>query len=367
MQTGAQLIESFYAKGPAERIGLKDNVWRDTLRKWVGQGYPTDGDGNPVSPEDHFGYDMVAVGAAFPWKAKLDPDEPVEETDEWRVVRDGNGATFKWWKDKSGTPEHVEFAMTSRDVWEREYKGHVVGSLRRRATQERLEGLRARMQHCRDKQQWVDVGFRGIWENMRAAFGDVALYENMLLDPDWIKDYCRTYTDLYSQELELVVAEVGRPDGAWFYDDLGYKGATFCSPELFGSLIFPFYEELNHLCHSHGLKVVLHTCGYTEPVLDLIVASGFDGVNPLEVKAGNNILSIAEDYAGKLLFVGGLDARILETHDAALIRREVAALLNGLKQRGARFVFGSDHSLSTNIDYDDFRCALDAYREHMMY
>jgi len=31
----------------------------------------------------------------------------------------------------------------------------------------------------------------------------------------------------------------------------------------------------------------------------------------------------------------------------------------------ARCVFGSDHSLSTNVDYDDFKYALDVYREHM--
>jgi len=112
---------------------------------------------------------------------------------------------------------------------------------------------------------------------------------------------------------------------------------------------------------------VLHTCGYTEPVLDLIVGVGFDGVNPLEVKAGNDILRIADDYGDKLLFVGGLDARVLETHDRDHIEREVTNLIEGLKQRNARFVFGSDHSLSTIIDYDDFRFALDVYREHMRY
>ena len=65
--------------------------------------------------------------------------------------------------------------------------------------------------------------------------------------------------------------------------------------------------------------------------------------------------------------MGGLDARVLESGDRALIRREVAALIEGMKSRGARYIFHSDHSLSTNVDYDDYRYALDVYREHMNY
>ena len=85
------------------------------------------------------------------------------------------------------------------------------------------------------------------------------------------------------------------------------------------------------------------------------------------MKAGNNILRIADGYADKMAFIGGLDARVLESGDRDLIRKEVTDLIVGMKSRGARFVFGSDHSLSTNVDYDDFRFALDVYREHMMY
>jgi len=38
-----------------------------------------------------------------------------------------------------------------------------------------------------------------------------------------------------------------------------------------------------------------------------------------------------------------------------------------MKARGARLVFASDHSISTNTRYDSYRYALDVYREHMTY
>ena len=366
VQTQREVIQSLFQSKAADRVGLRDSPWSDTLDKWVGQGYPTDADGKPVKPVDHFDFDMVGIGG-FPWIARLEDESIVEETDEWKVVRDGNGASFKWWKNKSGTPEHVDFLMTNRKVWEDEYKPHVVGSARQRATEEALEGMRTSLAEVHAAGKWADLGLRGLWENMRAAFGDIALYENMLLDPDWIRDYCRAYTDLYKEEIDIVVNEVGHPDGVWFFDDLGYRGATFCKPELFRELIFPFYVELIDLIHGHGVPVILHSCGYTESILDLIVETGFDGLNPMEVKAGNDTVRFAEDYADKLVFIGGLDARVLETHDREEIRAQVTAFINGIKEHGGRLVFGSDHSLSTNIDYDDFLYALEVYREHMKY
>ena len=366
MQTPREVIQALFNRDKADRVGLRDSPWGDTLTKWIGQGYPTDDEERPLKPDDHFGWDMVGVGG-FQWKAKLEDDVVVEETDEWRVVRDGNGASFKWWKNKSGTPEHVDFLMANRGVWEAVYKPHLVGSARERATPEVVKGIGEAIERVHGEGKWGDMGMRGLWENMRGAFGDIILYENMLLDPEWIRDYCRTYTDLYIEEMQIAFDEAGKPDGVWFFDDLGYRGATFCRPELFGELIFPFYAELIDFLHGHELKVTLHTCGYTESVMHLIAGVGFDGLHPMEVKAGNEPLHMADAYADKLVFIGGLDAQILESHDRDLIKTEVGGYIDGMKQRGARLVFGSDHSLSTNIDYDDFRFALEVYREHMAY
>ena len=76
---------------------------------------------------------------------------------------------------------------------------------------------------------------------------------------------------------------------------------------------------------------------------------------------------LSEQYGDRLAFIGGLDARVLESGDRDLIRREVTRLIEGMKARGARYVFASDHSLSTNVRYDDYRYALDVYREHREY
>ena len=362
MQTPRDIIDNMLRRKKTDRVGVADHPWEDTLRKWVTQGMPADGDGNPVDVVDHFGFDVVGVGGWIDRFARVGFEEIVEETDAWKVVRNGSGAALKWWKHKSGTPEHVDFLMTDRDVWEHDYRPHLVGTARERVkVADAAENLKKR----KAQNLWTYYGDVFVWETLRGSLGDYTMYMALADDPAWIHDFCRVYTDLWKDAFRILIEEAGRPDGARLCEDLGYRDRLFCSPKMLAELIFPYYAEIVAFLHEYDLPVILHTCGYTEPALDLIVEAGFDGLNPMEVKAGNTLFRIAERYGDKLAFFGGFDARILESGDRDLIRREVAAFMDGMKSRGARFVFGSDHSISTNVDYDDFRYALEVYREHM--
>jgi len=345
-----------------ERTGivpLHDSPWGDTMDKWARQGMPTLADGTPVSPIEHFGFDIASCGGWFDWFAKIGHEEVVEETESWKLVRNGNGAVLRWWKHKSGTPEHVDFHMSDRTIWEREYRpllGPETAALRLGDTSRTV----AAMQRYADR--WTCFGHQFVWENLRASLGDINMFIALSEDPEWIQDFNRVYTDLYKACYTLLFERCGTPDGVWIYEDLGYKQRLFCSPDMLERLIFPYYAEMVEFFHGYDLPVVFHSCGYQEPMIPLAVAAGFDALNPMEAKAGNDILDYAERYGEDLCFVGGLDARVLESGDRALIEREVTALITGMSDRGARFVYGSDHSLSTNIDYDDFVFSLDVYR-----
>ncbi len=364
MQSPRECIDALIRGESAERVGVDDHPWEDTLRKWTTQGMPTDDEGNPVDTVDHFGFDVAGVGGWINRFAIPGVEDIIEETDEWKVVRNGSGAALKWWKNKSGTPEHVDFLMSSREIWDRDYRPHLLGDVRDRID---VESSTEALKRRRKQGLWTYYCDVFIWETMRGSMGDYTMYMSLATDPDWIHDFNRVYTDLWKRCFTILIEEAGKPDGVRLCEDLGYKNRLFCSPEMLAEMIFPYYAEIVEFLHGYDLPVVLHTCGYVEPALDLIVEAGFDGLNPMEVKAGNDTLKFAEKYGDKLAFFGGLDERVLETGDRDLIRRDVTDVVEGMKERGARFVFGSDHSISTNVDYEDFKYALEVYREHMMY
>jgi uroporphyrinogen decarboxylase len=373
-----------------ERVGLMDGPWEDTIAAWVQQGYPTRmaykeigeqrwrrEDGRwleaeapgeyeePAPPWQHFGYDLAGVGPWFDILPIRDVDELVEETNEWDVRRNGAGAALKYWKHKSGTPEHIDFRMSSRQVWEQDYRPYL---LELDPLRLKIEETRKNFKEAHQAGVWAHFGHMFIWECMRQSMGDVNLYESLLLDPGWIHDYNRVYTDFYKIHFSYLFDQIGLPDGIWIYEDLGYKNGIFASPKVFSELIFPYYQELVAFFHAYNLPVVLHTCGSTAQALPLIIEAGFDGLNPMERKAkDNDPFVFAEKYGDRLVFIGGLDTRVFETNDKEIIRKEVAAYIDGMKARGARLVFASDHSISTNTRYDSYRYALDVYREYMYY
>ena len=272
----------------------------------------------------------------------------LEETEEWKIERNGAGAVFKRWKNKSGTPEHIDFRMTSREIWERDYRSYLLTPDRERLG---LELVKQLYDDWKDKDVWKAYGHMYIWETARMSMGDVCLFESLALDPEWIHDYNRVYTDFYKEHYRILIEEIGKPDVIWIYEDLAYKNGLFCSPSILENLIFPYYKEIVDFFHAYDLPVVFHCCGKMEEALPLIVDAGFDALNPMEVKAGCDVLKFAEKYGDRLAFIGGFDARILESGDRDLIRKEVTRLIKGVKSIGARYFFGSDHSLSPNVEF----------------
>jgi uroporphyrinogen decarboxylase len=388
--TSRDTIDNLLRGKKAERVGLVDSPWGDTIAAWVEQGYPTRmvykevgedrwcrEDGRrvevkvtgeyeePVPPWEHFGYDMAGIGPwfdAMPWRGY---DELVDETEEWDIRRNGAGAALKYWKHKSGTPEHMDFCMVRREIWERDYRSHLLEWDPQRVE---VKEMQKNMARASEAQVWAHMGHMFVWELMRQSMGDITMYESLLLDPEWIHDYNRVYTDFYKKLFAYIFEQVGTPDGIWLYEDLGYKNGLFASPKVLGELVFPYYQEMVDFFHSYDLPVVLHTCGSTAQALPLIVEAGFDALNPMERKAkDNDPFAFAQEYGDRLAFVGGLDARVFETNDPDIIRREVTDYIEGMKARGARLVFASDHSISTNTRYESYCYALDVYREHMAY
>jgi uroporphyrinogen decarboxylase len=373
MSAARDVIQELLTGGRRTRVGLREvNIWPDTIQAWLEQGYPTQeviGEDGQVKQEavnwrDHFGYDMVVVGGEFDVLPLRDYREVLEETNEWVITRDGAGAVFKRWKHKSGTPEHIDFRMTSRQVWARDYRPHLLEVDRARVD---VEGAKRELQRRRDQGLWTFYQHMFIWETMRQTMGDVCMYTSLALDPDWIHDFNRVYTDFYKAHFKLLLEEAGLPDGVRLCEDLGYNKGLFCSPQMLAELVFPYYQEIVDFFHGYGLLVELHSCGNITQALPLIAEAGFDILNPMEAKAGCDPVEFAEEYGDRLAFIGGLDVRALESGDCDLIRRKVSGLVEGMKARGARYVFGSDHSITPLVRYEDYRYALGVYREHMRY
>ncbi len=94
-------------------------------------------------------------------------------------------------------------------------------------------------------------------------------------------------------------------------DDLGFKTATFLSPELLRKLVFPIYTRMVAEAHAWNKPFILHSCGNLEAVYDdLIDGCDIDAKHSFE----DVILPVAEfkrRYGSRVTALGGLDVDVI--------------------------------------------------------
>jgi uroporphyrinogen decarboxylase len=349
MMTGRERIERIMKRQSVDRIGLFEHFWGDTYKLWSGRGYIKEGE----SFDDHFGFDL---GTAWVFNTVADLDfEPVvlEETDETRVVKDGNYATLRRHKLHDTTPEHIDFDVKERDAWEELIKPKLLKTedYKRRIN---FEGYRELKGQAAAAERFFCWGGVNVFESMHPICGHEHMLVGMALDPDWVKEMADTYAEMTINLFEELFAAGGKPDGIWFYEDMGFKERPFMSPAMYRELIFPAHKRTVDFCHGHGLPVILHSCGFVEPLLPDIVAAGIDCLQVIEIKAGMDPLRIHKNFGERLSLCGGMDARNLVKNDIDAIRRELAEKIPVLKSNNG-YILHSDHSIPETCDYETYR------------
>jgi len=357
--TSREIIAALLKRQIPERMGIFEHYWGETVPMWQKQGFPE----NTIL-EDYFGYDLAGVGGWFDSSLRPGaPEEVLQETDEWKIRKDSRGATLKYWKAKSGTPEHIAFEVTSPEKWQ-PFREELLALNPKRLD---VTGTRDALAKAEPAGRFRFYGNLFIFEIMRATLGDVCMLESMLLEPDWIKDFCKVYTQHYKIHYDYLFREAGKPDGMFIYEDLGFSNGLFCSPQCLRELVIPFYRELVGFFHDHGLPVILHSCGDIRKAVPLIIEAGFDCLQPMEAKAGNDVIEFAELYGKKLCYMGNIDVTVLNKNNPETTRAEVEHKVGAMRKMRIPYIFHSDHSVPPDINLSTYRLAVETFRSLQKY
>ncbi len=343
-------------RNPVDQCPVVVGPWDETNKRWIQEGhYSPDQDVREL-----FGMDLRWSGC-FDMAANLDyVPETVEETDETISVRDGNGAVLRTFKGKSGTPEHVDFRVRDRQGWDEFIKPFFFSVNKRRIP---FEKYRAMKKYCAEKQLFLFWGGLGPFELMHPVCGHENLLMGMALDPDWIQDMVKVYVDSTINQLEELFAAEGKPDGFYFFEDMGFKDRPFFSPAMYRELLKPGHIRLFDFAHSLGCKVMMHSCGFIEPLLGDVISIGLDCLQGMEAKAGMDLARLHAAYGDRIAFCGGVDARVLISNDRTRIDAELEAKVAPVLAAGGGYILSSDHSEPPDVDFDTLRYFIEKGRE----
>jgi len=90
-------------------------------------------------------------------------------------------------------------------------------------------------------------------------------------------------------------------------DDYAGNQTTFFSPAHFEEFVRPRLKRMVDAIHDAGAMVIKHSDGNLWRILDRIVDTGVDAINPLEPVAGMDIGEVKRRYGDRVCLVGNID------------------------------------------------------------
>ena len=353
-----------------DRVPISDFFWGSFLERWRKEL------GLPADEDIYKHYDLDWVVTMPNMDPHIKPFETLKETDEEVVVRTGFEAVIRK-KFADPMPEWLGFdtdtiekaaAFEFIDAWdERRYFG---------AGDNQIAGVGDGF--ARNSPPWVDT-LRS-WHTDFPVYGSVCEaneFMQRIIGPENLM----LWVGLYPEEmgrfiqranafaLELLKAQIqaadGLLDGIVIWGDIAYKKDLFFSPNYWRKWYKPGLQAIIAEAHAHNLPVIYHGCGNVRRVFGDFIEVGVDAYNPLEAKAGMDVVALRRQYQHQIAFCGNMDALTWANGSQEEIKREVLTKLNAA--RGGGMIFQSDHSVPSNVSAQNYEYVVNLVREYGRY
>ncbi len=169
--------------------------------------------------------------------------------------------------------------------------------------------------------------------------------------------------------LEIAKAQIeaagGSLDGMVIWGDVAYKNGMLFSPAYWRKHFKPGVKALVEECHAHQLPVIYHGCGNASSIYEDFIEIGVDAYNPLEAKAGLDVVELRRRFGHRMGFCGNMDVMVWANGDREELKRTVLTKLNAAK--GGGFIFQSDHSVPSSVSGESYDYVVKLVREHGQY
>jgi uroporphyrinogen decarboxylase len=162
-----------------------------------------------------------------------------------------------------------------------------------------------------------------------------------------------------------IEAADGLLNGMVIWGDVAYTKSMFFSPDYWRQYFKPCVKAMIQLCHEHGLPVIYHGCGNVNSILEDFVEIGLDALNPLEAKAGLDVVELRRRLGHRIAFCGNMDVITWANATKDQLKKVVLTKLNAAK--GGGFIFQSDHSVPSDISGENYDYVVNLVREYGKY
>ena len=189
------------------------------------------------------------------------------------------------------------------------------------------------------------------------GWGGLAIFPMLcLLEPDYVAELHEIATDFAIRHIRALLPEIRENVDVIMMaaDDWGTQANLIASPRVYRDLFLPYHQRINATVHeiAPNVKCFLHSCGAVYDLIDLIIESGFDVLNPVQWSAGGHSYREWKDKARNriALWGGGVNSQMtLPLGSVADVEAEVRKVV-GCLQQDSGFVFCNIHNILAEVE-----------------
>lgn len=189
-----------------------------------------------------------------------------------------------------------------------------------------------------------------------AAYNGLAIFPMLCVtEPDYVAEVHEIVIERAMQNIRALLPEIRDDIDVIMLaaDDWGTQANLIASPKVYRKLFLPYYRRLTDECHriAPQVKLFLHCCGAVYNLIDLVIESGFDILNPVQWSAGGHSYQEWKEKArGRIAFWGGgINSQVtLPLGSVEDVRLEAADVARTMQQDGG-FVYCNIHNILAEI------------------
>ncbi|AQQ70480.1 methylcobalamin:coenzyme M methyltransferase [Limihaloglobus sulfuriphilus] len=168
-----------------------------------------------------------------------------------------------------------------------------------------------------------------------------------------IDKYSEFYTSYFDK---MITSSKGRIDILRIADDLGMQERLLVSPDIFNVVFAPRIARIVDMAHSHGVKVMFHSCGAISPLIPGIIDAGVDILDPIQVTAaGMEPSSLKAGFGDRLCFHGSIDTQYLLTQCKPQDVADSVENMFSILGEGGGFILSPSHILQTDVPLENIK------------
>lgn len=334
-----------------DRVPIQDSIWSATVSRWHKEGLPEE---IPVS--EYFDFEIVGFGA------DLSPRFPIkvlERNETYIVETTPYGGVRKNFRDYSTTPEIIDWPIKSKEDWYR-IKDRLQPDITR---VDWVSSLNAYNRAYEDG-KFITYNAAMGYDLFQSYIKTEELLVILIEDPEWAKDMFRTHAILLIEMAKIMMEHGFKFDGAFLFNDMGYRNGLLFSPKTYQRVLQETDAMVCEFFHKHNMPVILHSCGNVKELIPYLIEAGFDCLQPLEVKAGMDLLELKPKFGDKIAFMGGIDVRKMT--DPIAIEEEISRKFEVAK-KGGGYIYHSDHSIPKNVSFEDYKHVIELVKKYGKY